>query len=198
MIIEKLVLYQISPSEAFDRLIEAWEDQAFIIDFRDDEALVMHCSGKVGYQKRVDVVGICIPEGTGTVVQMIHSPMLSPAFSGPIGESTASPPKVGEDLETKMIHVINKIGAWESISWDAVKDHPERLEDPLTITRMKRKGKSGQRALLGLAIGAFGTLMAYLNLSEILIIGPYQVWFTIAVLGVVLLCWGLFAMVWRR
>jgi hypothetical protein len=198
MIIEKLVLYKLSPAETFTRLVEAWEDQAFSIDFLDDEMQVMQCSGKVGYQKRVDVVGICIPESAGTVLQMIHSPMLSPGLSGPIVELSASPPKVGEDLETKMIHVLNAIGAWESIKWDEVKDHPERLEDPLTITRTTKKGKGGRHMVIGLAMGALGTLMAYLNLSEILILGPYQIWFVIAVFGVAILCWGLFEMVWRR
>jgi hypothetical protein len=198
MTIEKLVYYKLPPSETFTRLADAWVDQAFEIDIMDEEARVMQCSGKVGYQKRVDVVSICIPQGSGTVLQMIYSPMLSPASSRPIGDLSASPPKVGEDLDTKMTHVLNAVGEWEAITPDAVKDHPERLEDPLTITRMTKKGKGGQRALIGLAVGAIGTLMAYLSLSEVLILGPYQVWFILAVGGVAILCWGLFGMVWRR
>lgn len=197
MTIEKMVYYAIPPSETFTRLLHAWEDQAFEIDIMDEEKRVMQCSGKVGYQKRVDVVNICIPQDSGTVVQMIYSPMLSPASSAPIGNLRASPPKVGEDLETKMIHALNAVGEWEAIKREAVKDHPERLEDPSTITRMTKKGKGGRRALLGLGLAALGTLMAYLNLSEIFILGPYQLWFIIAVLGVVILCLGLFSMVWR-
>ena len=196
--IEKLVYYELPPSKAFNRLVNAWQNQAFTMDIADEEAMVMQCSGNVGYQKRVDVVGLCIPEGTGVVVQMIYSPMLSPASAGPMVELSAAPPKVGESLETKMMHVLNAIGAWEAINKEDVKDHPECLEDPMTITRITKKRNVGLRALIGLAIGALGTLMAYLNASEVLIIGPFQIWFIIAVLGVAILCWGLFSMVWRK
>jgi len=197
MTIEKLVYFEIPPTETFTRLLDAWEDQAFEIDIMDEEGQVMQCSGKVGYQRRVDLVGICIPEGSGTVVQMIYSPLLSPHSFVPIAGMIESPTKIGEDLETKMIHVLDVIGKWQAISLDAVKDHPERLEDPLRITRMTKRGRGGQRALLGLALGTLGTLMAYINLSEVFILGPYQLWFIIAVLGIVILCWGLYSMVWR-
>ena len=198
MLKEKLVYYNFPPAEVYEGLLKGWLTEGFEQRMVDQEKGTLICTGKAGYRVRVDVFMSCIPEGEGTVVQMIYSPILTPGISRPVNISRVAQDEVMADLEARMNTVLADIGKWQAVNAEGIQDHPERLEDPFNLRVLSRKKTLVRQLWFGFSLIAVGVLMLYLVVSEALVIGSYTLWMIVAVVGIITFCAGLFRLVWRR
>jgi hypothetical protein len=196
MLLSKLAKVQQRPSEVFSRLKQAWKEEGF--DFRQEDVknrTVLY-AGQVGYHMRVDLKCVVFPEDTGSVIQLIYSPLLTPSVSRPTKLSSGSWEKLREDVSDKIVAVLNRVGDWQPIESVHIKDHPDRIEDPANVKPIIKPGRGLKRLLVGVTISAIGGLMAYLNASNTWQFGSYQLWTLVAGLGVIVLCIGLWGIFW--
>lgn len=198
MLKEKLVCYDLPPSEVYRQLESGWLEQGFIIRVLDQDKGTLICTGRIVNRVRVDLFILCMPEGEGTAVQMIYSPLLTPALSRPTKLNNDAQEEVLDDLETRMMGVLNDIGDWQVVEPGEIQDHSERLEDPLNLRVLSSKKSILRQIGLGLALIAFGALMLYLFVSETWAIGSYTLWMIVSVVGITLFCTGLFRLTWQR
>lgn len=198
MIIEKLVCYTESPTEVFERLQKAWQEQRFSIQALNQEKFEMVCKGFSYGRTRVDVSTHCIPIPDGTLVQMIYSPILTPVVSRPVSLSTTVNERVLEELDAKMDIVLNAAGSWEAVPDDLIETHAEHLQDPVMVQNNTRHEIAKLRMLIGLVVAVLGGVMTFLHVKDIFAIGSTNLWLTSAVLGVIIFSLGLFGLMWRK
>ncbi len=198
LMIEKLAYFESQSSEVFEHLREAWEEMGYEINRADEKACEMICTAQSFHRVRVDIKILCVPEGKGTVVQMLYSPALTPAGDRPMSMNAYIEKGVRHDLENRMQSVLRKAGIPQPITRERIHDHPERLGDLDQIRRKAKRSTAVMRMILGLIVGLLGTLMSYLHFNDIFAFGPYELWMSAALIGVIVFCVGLFSVIWAR
>jgi len=132
MFIEKLVCFKLIPEETFNRLETAWVDQGFHLRRDDRKFGALLYSGSGGHRIRVYVKTDCLPEGEGTIVQMIYSPAITPVFSRPIKLCAAAQEKLLDDMQVRMTKVLDAVGEWEAVTQEDGLDHSQESKNPST------------------------------------------------------------------
>jgi hypothetical protein len=198
LMMEKLAYFESPPSEVFDHLREGWSQMGYKMVHSDEETHEMVCTARSFHRVRVDIKTLCVPEGKGTVVQMLYSPALTPAGDRPMSMNAYVEKGVRHDLEDRMQSVLRQAGTPQPTSRENIHDHPEQLGDLDQIRRKAKRSTALMRMLLSLIVALLGTLMSYLHFNDIFAFGPYELWMSAALIGVIVFCVGLFSVIWAR
>ena len=197
MIIEKFTRYDTSPAEIFRALKQNFLDEGFEIFDMDEENQEIRVKGYVYHRVRVDLLAQCFADDGRTLVQVIYSPFLSPFNSQPPNLSKSAQMRVLEEIEQKMDSVMDKIGDGKLVSRENLDREMFGLRDPQSVIYHRRRGKSWIQLLIGLVVALIGSLMSYLHINRIVMLGSTNPWIILAVLGVAIFCFGLFKAIWR-
>lgn len=198
MIIEKFTRYDTSQPEIFLALKQSFLDEGFEIFDMDEENQEIRFKGYVYHRVRVDLLAQCFDDDGRTLVQMIYSPLLSPLNAQPSNISKSAQIRVLEEIDQKMDSVMDKTGEGKLVSRENLNPEVFGLQDPQSVIYRSRRGKGWAQLLIGLTVALVGSLMSYLHINRIVVLGSTNLWLILAVLGVAVFCFGLFHAIWRR
>ncbi len=183
MFMEKLACFDMAPEEVFKRMEAAWKEHGFFKQMSYKRLGSMVFGSRTEDKLRVDVKTNCIPEGTGTVVQMIYSPAVTPVTVRPVKLTKHAESKLQSGVKQDMLMVLNAVGDWKSITREEIQDHPELLEDASNIQATPQSVLNRTMIFLGLGIIALGVAFYLLDYFKLMTFGSSTLWLDAVLVG---------------
>jgi len=183
MFMEKLARFDMAPEEVFKRMEAAWAEHGFFKQMSYKKLGSMVFGSRTEDKLRVDVKTNCLSEGTGTVVQMIYSPAVTPVSVRPVKLTKYAESKLQSGVKHDMLIVLNAVGDWKSVTREEIQDHPELLEDASNVQATPQSVLNRTMIYLGLGIIALGAVFYLLDYFKLFTMGSSTLWLDAILVG---------------